>query len=138
MTTNTVRTNKRDQLTARIIRHGEALLLAFPEATERDPMKLCKLMRRWEIVAHRAAEKWCNGEIEEGAFDAESERAERHVCRILGVKHTAGVIWVNSDPRGYSLKVSEDFTKGFNRNAERALHTDWGGYGILAPDLTEG
>jgi hypothetical protein len=43
-------------------------------------------------------------------------------------------IFHNGDPRGYALKIREEYVR------EHALdiHRDWGGYGILAPDLSEG
>jgi len=36
------------------------------------------------------------------------------------------------DPRGYALKLDDEWTRA---NAPH-IHRDWGGYGILAPDLT--
>lgn len=38
-------------------------------------------------------------------------------------------VWFNGDPRGYALKV--DLRDG------ETLHRDWGGYGIIAPDLSD-
>lgn len=43
-------------------------------------------------------------------------------------------VFVNSDPRGYALKIENDWMRAHGGN----LHRDMGGYGILAPDFSEG
>jgi hypothetical protein len=42
-------------------------------------------------------------------------------------------IFLNTDPRGYALKIPDDIVK---ENAW-TIHKDWGGFGIIAPDLNE-
>ena len=63
---------------------------------------------------------------------------ENPVCGFLVTKtRRRGVL--NSAPR---LKIRESFANGINLRAraegkhEFILFTDWGGYGIIAPDLT--
>jgi hypothetical protein len=57
------------------------------------------------------------------------------VNKLLGTYgHVDAVpVFINRDPRGYALKVSSETVKAFNLD----LPTDWGGYGIIAPDLSE-
>ena len=43
-------------------------------------------------------------------------------------------VFVNRDPRGYALKIDDEWMRA---RQEVRLATDWGGYGILAPDLRE-
>jgi hypothetical protein len=43
------------------------------------------------------------------------------------------IIFANGDPRGYALKIRSEYVK--NNNLD--IHRDWGGYGIIAPDLRE-
>lgn len=43
-------------------------------------------------------------------------------------------VFVNLDPRGYSLKIRDEWV----REHDAKIHRDMGGYGIIAPDLTEG
>ena len=125
-----------------IKRHGESLLRAFPEATERDPVALCKKLRRIETVAHRMAELACEREVPEQ--DEADAKAIQRVRTLLGItEHQAALIlFVNRDPRGYALKIRESFANGINLRAraegkhEFTLFTDWGGDGIIAPDLT--
>ena len=143
-----------------ITRHGESLLAAFPSATEKDPVALCKKLRRVETAANRFATDYCNGDIQaddnnevfyrhygrgtNGPFLTEKvdgpEKFLRRVRAILGITSEKAKeigLFVNLDARGYSLKLSDDWTMGYNSKAERRIHTDWGGYGILAPDLTQ-
>jgi len=44
--------------------------------------------------------------------------------------------FVNSDPRGYALKIDNENPEGKALIEACQLHTDWGGYGILSPEIT--
>jgi hypothetical protein len=113
-------------MTQRIERHGLQLLAIFPNATQRDPVKLCKALRRNETIAHRHAEMACNGEYQsEESQDRAAQQIIRPVRALLG--DTGERVWINGDPRGYALKI--DLRPG------EELHRDWGNYGIIAPDL---
>jgi hypothetical protein len=120
MTTQT----EKAEMYKRIEQHGRNLLNLFPNATITDPVKLCKRLRRAETEAGRLAVDWCNGLIDETTWETVSERIRDRVNRILGTDR----VRINGDPRGYALKV--DLAPGEH------LHTDWGGYGIIAPDLS--
>lgn len=124
-----------------ITRHGESLLAAFPDATERDPVALCKKLRRIETRASYIGVRLCgdSGYSYEAA-DAETDKALASVCKLLGLtpaKAQEVGLFVNRDPRGYALKLSDDWTRGYNSKAELRLYTDWGGDAILAPDLND-
>lgn len=108
---------------ARVQQHGNNLLRIFPNATEQDPINLCRKLRRLEAKAHLAAEEYCNGKLDSFGWIDASVKVVNKVRDLLGSDRA----WANADPRGYALKV--DLLPG-----ER-LHTDWGGYGIIAPDL---
>ena len=41
-------------------------------------------------------------------------------------------IKINTDPRGYALKIEDSYVK----EQKLDIHRDWGGYGILAPDFS--
>ena len=123
----TTATEKRAAMYAAIQKHGAQLLEIFPGAIEQDPVKLCKRLRKQEGIMARACVAYCNGEIQEEAVAAVQEQVSAAVSRILCDN---GRVWVNRDPRGYSLKI--DLAAG------EVLHQDWGGYGIIAPDLTPG
>ena len=125
-----------------IKRHGETLLAAFPNATERDPVALCKKLRRIENAVSRPILDYTNGEngmtVEQ--LDEITDKALDRATKLLGGYRGFCGLFINRDPRGHALKLSDNWTREFNgvRYASRlpALHTDMGGYGILAPDLT--
>lgn len=125
-------------------RHGESLLLAFPNCTEKDPVALCKKLRRIEVATHYVMTQYCNGDLTADKADAAEEHAITRIRKLLNcADHPAYVgLFVNRDPRGYALKLSSEWTQDYNRReyahgkSGLPIYTDWGGYGILAPDLT--
>lgn len=131
-----------------IKRHGETLLAAFPLATERDPIALCKKLRRIENAVAKPILDYCNGEngMTVEKLDAETSKALNRVGQLLGLDERgialAG-IFINRDPRGCALKIDDepsgwfvDWQKARYAAGLPALYTDMGGYGLLAPDLT--
>ncbi len=105
-----------------IIAHGRSLLAIFPNAIETDPLTLCKRLRRIEARASNAACNYCNAG-DGDAWERESEKARTDANRLLGTDR----VWVNSDPRGYALKV--------NLQPSERLRCDWGFCGIIAPEI---
>ena len=72
----------------RIIRHGQQLLAIFPHATERDPMTLCKRLRRLERRGAALGLRLCNGpEYPEGAAEKENAAILGAVNALLGNCH---------------------------------------------------
>jgi hypothetical protein len=128
-----------------IRRHGQALLAAFPNATEKDPLVLCKKLRRIETAIGRVILDYTNGEngVTLDALDAACIAALGRVCGLLtlGADFKARVLFINRDPRGYALKLDSDWTDAFNKGQFNSnlpgIHRDMGGYGILAPDLQD-
>jgi len=124
-----------------IIRHGESILLAFPEAREKDPVKLCKMLRRVEGRAAKIGLLLCNGpDMGEEWTEKETEVCLAKVRKILGLSREKAEeigLFINQDPRGFALKISEEWARGYNSSTNKPLHRDWGGFGILAPDLTQ-
>jgi len=127
-----------------IKRHGQSLLKAFPFATERNPVALCKKLRRIENAVSKWTLQACNGpEVPEEKLDAECDKALARVGKLLNLRNFEGCgLFVNRDPRGYALKFSVEWTRHWNtwqrclNDGGLPIHADWGGYGILAPDLT--
>lgn len=139
-----------------IRRHGEALLAAFPNATEKDPVTLCKKLRRIETSLVKPLTDYCNGDFDAGKngerLDAICDKAKARVVKLLfGLdieKHShpdcACGLFINRDPRGYALKLDDEWTRDYNHHSHACLaddfkriYTDMGGYGIIAPDLTQ-
>lgn len=113
-----------------ITKHGNNLLAIFPNATEQDPYHLCSKLRRYEAQATKLTEDYCNTGKEHGN-QLNSIRA--YVLRLLkATPEQAEHIFINQDPRGYALKIKDEYTRAHDLK----IHRDWGGYGILAPDYT--
>ena len=128
-----------------IKRHGETLLRAFPNATEKNPVALCKKLRRIETAVAKPILDYCNGDngMTEPQLSTATDKALSRLSALLeGCKVMPWPVFINCDPRGYALKIESDWTQRFNRDQYAAklpaLHTDMGGYGIIAPDLTVG
>lgn len=125
-----------------IRKHGESLLRAFPNASEKDPVALCKKLRRVETATHLAFERYCNGDV----CELEADKAEQiAINRLNKVLNLFGTDWkrivINRDPRGYAIKLDSTWTHNRNavalRDGEPQIYRDMGGYGILAPDLNQ-
>jgi hypothetical protein len=139
--------NERKTMNAKTLeairKHGEALLAAFPNATEKDPVALCKKLRRIETATHRVMTDYCNGDCDEDEADKTSTRALDRVWKLLQEPDDKRmyVCFTNRDPRGYALKLGDEWTRRWNQTRyetrQPAITTDMGGYGLLAPDLTQ-
>lgn len=121
---------KKDQLEA-IEKHGRQLLAIFPNATEQDPVKLCKKLRRLEKRGERFAVRLCSEYMSEEADDREHDGILGGVDRLLNWNADNIPVFLNRDPRGYSLKINDDYMREHNLD----LHRDFGGYGIIAPEI---
>ena len=131
-----------------ITRHGETLLRAFPNATEKNPVALCKKLRRIESAIAKPILDYTNGDNGETieTLDVKTGKALKRVESLLGSPElwwsdcAIETVFINRDPRGHALKLDDAWTRQFNAKQYAAklpaLHTDMGGYGIIAPDLT--
>ena len=129
--------NKKQRQAEQILQHGFDLKRAFFADPYEGigPVALCKALHRLEAQAARVSEGYCNGT----ATEADMERMEKSVMKSLERIFGKGKVietgmFVNTDPRGYALKVSAEWTKGYTDKGGR-LHRDWGGFGILAPEF---
>ena len=116
--------------------HGVKLVEFFGIEADysKDTIPLCKKLRRLENRYHRLAEALCSDErMTQEIFDKQTDNIEKQVRKLLDgsfLKDHPDALHFNSDPRGYSLKIDDQYAKDFYRR-------DWGGYGLIAPDLTE-
>ena len=119
---------------AAVRKHGERLQAIFPQTRTLDPVALCKKLRRLEREGAALGLRLCNGpQMKEGEDDAVEARIIARADALLGYRAAGVPVFLNRDPRGYALKIDEKYM----RDGEVLLHRDWGGYGIIAPDLTE-
>jgi len=124
--------NKKDRMREQILQHGFKLKRIFIVGDHIGPVELAKKVHRLEAKAHRIAEDYCNGIIDN---EFESDRQEHSVMKsldkILNYKAQGIPVFFNGDPRGYALKINDAYVKEHNLD----IHRDWGGYGILSPEF---
>jgi hypothetical protein len=118
----------RERMEGSILKHGLDLISIFPECIEKEPAKLCKKLIKIERKASKLSTDYCNGVISSKVFDTQDAEL------FLKLKDTLGeagpIVFINSDPRGYALKIDDSSCKNLS------IYKDWGGYGIIAPDFT--
>ena len=86
-------------------------------------------LRHIENMANWYALKYADGEMDSDRYEAQREEIVKAVVRLHGGTKPVG-FFVNSDPRGYALKIDNEKTQ-----IPEGLQKDWGGYGILAPEF---
>jgi len=126
--------------------HGLNLIDFFDLPKHTAPVKLCKKLHSLEIKLNRIMCNMCNTNNVEGiepsrennwqppetTEEAQDELLKAYMqklLKIIGPKN-AEKVFFNHDPRGYSMKMTTEASKAWPG------HKDWGGYGIIAPDLT--
>ena len=126
-----------------IVKHGNNLKAIFN--IDIDPVKLCKRLRQLEAKIYKIVMDYSNDEN-----GVNSENIET-LCTPIMQKvydllnngkynddrpHQKKVpIFFNTDPRGYALKINDSYAR-LLRDNNKPIYTDWGGYGILAPDFS--
>ena len=143
---------KRAAMYEQIERHGEDLKTIFNLPADTDPVKLCKKLFSIEKRIHRIMVNLCNTNNVQGIephyemrtgvrswvqIETPEEEQDRifagfmaKIVKILG--DSADLVIFNHDPRGYTLKISDRVMK----EKSLSLYSDWGGYGIIAPDFS--
>ena len=121
---------KKERMYEKIKNHGEELKKLFSLDQNIDPVKLCKDLFTIENALYRSFEKECNENLSKYDNIFRSKYLSRldKVCNKYGINRN--IIFINPDPRGYTLKIKEQNSKNF-------YFKDWGGNGIIAPDFKE-
>lgn len=122
--------NKREKMYQQIKIHGEKLNTIFD--TDLDPVTLCKRLRSIDLNAHRAAEDYCNGLTLTDDWTLKIISVSNKVDKLLRFRDKGIPIFINGDPRGYTLKIDDEYVREHNLD----IYRDMGGYGILAPDFS--
>lgn len=107
-------------------RHIAALALLAGKPPEEGPA-LYAALRRLERRANRINEAACNTPEGAKAQEPAIGKIEAEFLAVFG--HFPEGFFVNQDPRGYALKIDND-----DAAIPEGIHTDWGGYGCLAPE----
>ena len=122
--------DNREWLQRRRANHHRALeTLAQQVDCKTDGLKLWRQLRRLEKQTDAYSLQHCNGEIDGEKWDTIKEEVLTTLAKIFGGRVPDGV-FINSDPRGYALKLDNEKV-----TIPEGMHTDWGGYGILAAEI---
>lgn len=123
--------NKHERMMNEITEHGNNLLALYPNATERDPVKLCSKLLKIERRARQLATDYYNGNFYPGKNWEHAEKARdgflAEVEKVLGKGGPS--IHVNWDARGCALKIDSDIMAA----GKLQLYGDLGGNGLIAP-----
>lgn len=97
-----------------------------------DGLKISTALLKAERLGAKRAEAMCN---DSGYRSADADKA-----RVFGMVSAAfGKLppgfFLNSDPRGHALKIDNETPEGKALIEQVGLETDWGGYGILSPEI---
>ena len=123
------RLEQKAEMYRRIARHGGQIMQIF--GLSGDATALMKKIMRIERRYNYLATMYCNGTAPCGSgekFEALTDKLEKSFFKIIGTQHK-DKIYFNSDPRGYSLKFTEEYSK----TLPAGFYKDWGGYGIICP-----
>jgi len=119
-----------------IEKHGKDLQAIFPQVSEWDAVALCKKLRRMEVKLEHIMELTCSDEtfcheMGEDGVDKITGKALARLDKILGFGKAGVPVFINRDPRGYALKIESEYVA----DHKLSIHRDFGGYGILAPEI---
>ncbi len=128
----TTTANKKIEMYARIKKHGEDIKKIFSLPADTDPIKLCKKLYKFEKQAQAIQMLHYNGNYKEAAL-REGQLFGRLMVFLLKDPGNKFNIFLNTDPRGYALKIPDEIV----REKNLTISKDWGGFGIIAPDLNE-
>jgi hypothetical protein len=123
--------NRKERMYAEIEKHGRNLQAIFN--LEGDPVKLCKKLHSLEAKARVLAVHYCNGTggVTSDNWGTLTDLILDKVDKVIGFRAAGVPVFVNGDARGYALKIKDSYM----RDNSIKLYSDWGGYGILAPDF---
>lgn len=127
--------NKRERRAQQLLAHYAACerLARYLGVASPDGKKISVALWNAEREATRDSVYRCNGNLSEEQWDVTVNIASERVKVVFG-KLPPG-FFVNGDPRGYALKINNDKPEGHALIEAVKLHTDWGGYGILSPEI---
>ena len=113
--------------------HGLGMSIAGDVAMMK---RLCVIEKR----LHGWAEEACSI----GSSEEQQKRRERKEEELLDevkvmLPLAASAIFSNGDPRGWALKIDDNFMRQWeSRKPDNPrLARDWGGYGLISPDAQE-
>jgi hypothetical protein len=99
-----------------------------------DALNLYKKLHRIEARCNRLFTNECNG-TSNLTVEQEEKRDARILQQVKDLLPGLKTIFLNGDPRGYALKIKPEEQIELRENKGINLYSDFGGYGILAPEF---
>jgi len=87
-------------------------------------------LRRAECKLNRLYNTACERNLTED----EEANIQHIIQNVKTITNNVKGLYFNSDPRGYAIKIDDKINRQL-RYKNINLYSDWGGYGILAPDF---
>ncbi len=89
-------------------------------------------LRRLERRGVRLGLRLCNGP----EFPSEEAREKEEAAILAAAQKLLPncAVILNLDPRGYALKISDEWVRN-HRDTLDWMRRDWGGYGLIAPEI---
>jgi hypothetical protein len=117
----------------RLDRHYKTLerLAAHVGLKNADGKKLSVALLKLENQMRKATTDYANGDIDQSQLDKIEFEVTGKVFKLFG---KLPGFFVNMDPRGYALKIDDKFMPRYEKVG---LERDWGGYGILSPEISK-
>lgn len=115
----------------RTLRHINNLWIAEGKIDELISYKSkFKQLKDLEYKGHKLSEDYCNGLIESDDWEDKIKPIKNAVRKLLPHLESARALVFNNDPRGYFLKIDDEYVRKF----QLSIYRDFGGYGIIAPE----
>jgi len=115
-----------------IKKHTSILQAIFPNARAGFLSDLYDLEKRVCSINR----DYCNGDIGYEDYLLEHNQFEQELEEILQ-PNDSSLLYVNGDPRGYGLKIQSEERNRLYEEQGINIYSDFGGYGILAPEELE-
>jgi len=69
-------------------------------------------------------------------MDSVDDTILKSLDKVLNFSGQKIPVFFNRDPRGYALKIQDDYIREIREDG-KSIHTDMGGYGIIAPEINQ-
>lgn len=117
-------------------KHYKALetLATMSGVKDANGKKLSNALRKIEQDASADSIKYANGEIDTAKWGELKDKYKTQALKLFN--NNLPGFYLNSDPRGYALKIKTEFMIPGGKYENINLQRDWGSYGLLAPEIT--
>lgn len=129
---------KADRRRAQLDRHYKAIetLAILCGVVLPNGRKLSVKLLHLENKAKEITMHYCNGTggVTTANVSEKTDPIKAEILRLFN--NNLQGFFINTDARGYALKIKTELMQPGGKYENTGLQTDWGGYGLLAPEIT--